>query len=72
MITIKYTGNLPHKHKVVIAGNHDLAFDEENSWGLEVLIQGGLESASQLLTHCIYLKDSMVNISGVNIYGTPW
>ena len=23
----KWLGNLPHKHKIVIAGNHDITFD---------------------------------------------
>ena len=25
-----WLGKLPHKHKIVIAGNHDITFDTEN------------------------------------------
>ncbi|KAJ8307239.1 hypothetical protein KUTeg_015323 [Tegillarca granosa] len=82
-----YLGTLPHKHKVVIAGNHDLTLDNEvvyrrphtlRSFGIapsdvdEYLKKKGLSSVKDLLTNCIYLEDSMVEICGIKIYGSPW
>jgi hypothetical protein len=53
-----WLGGLPHEHKVVIAGNH------ERGW-----TQGNLEG---VLTNATYLQDSLINIRGVNFYGSPW
>lgn len=53
----------PHKHKIVIAGNHDFCFeDERSSEAEEVLRQSGI----------IYLRDSGVTIEGVTFWGSPW
>ena len=51
---------MPHKHKVVIAGNHDLSFH----------FQPHLTTG--ILTNANYLQDSSVNIEGVNFHGSPW
>lgn len=51
---------LPHKYKVVIAGNHELLFQQEP------------ERARSLITAAIYLQDESVVIEGIKIYGTPW
>tara|TARA_R110000824_G_scaffold12226_7_gene53665 strand:- start:67612 stop:68238 length:627 start_codon:yes stop_codon:yes gene_type:complete len=54
--------NLPHKHKIVIAGNHDFCFENENK-----------ELSKQVLSDgCIYLQDSGIEIDGINFWGTPW
>ncbi|EAY31437.1 metallophosphatase domain-containing protein [Microscilla marina] len=58
-----WLATLPHRHKVVIAGNHDFLFEDEP------------HQAEALLTNAIYLNDSGVTIEGVNIWGspiTPW
>ncbi|MFX1294854.1 MAG: metallophosphatase domain-containing protein [Promethearchaeota archaeon] len=55
-----FLNTLPHKYKVVIAGNHDFLFEKQ-----PVLAQS-------LLTNCIYLQDSSVEIEEFLIYGTPW
>ncbi|MBK04634.1 MAG: metallophosphoesterase [Deltaproteobacteria bacterium] len=55
-----FLGTLPHKHKVVIAGNHDFALENEP------------ELAEPMLTNCTYLRDSSIVIEGVKIYGSPW
>lgn len=79
----EYLGKLPHKKKVIIAGNHDLPFDrnimsEIHLFGgstanlKKYFRQKGIESAKELITNAIYLQDSMVTICGVNIYGSPW
>ena len=51
---------LQHKHKVVIAGNHD--------WPFELY----KEQAQACLTNMIYLEDAGVEIDGLKIYGSPW
>lgn len=55
-----WLGSLPHRHKIVIAGNHDWAFQDEP------------EQARALLTHAIYLQDSGVEIEGMRFWGSPW
>lgn len=55
-----WLGSLPHRHKIVIAGNHDWAFQETP------------ELARQALTSAIYLEDSGVEIEGVRFWGSPW
>jgi Icc-related predicted phosphoesterase len=50
--------SLPHRHKVVVAGNHDWAFDRES-----VLARA---------LFATYLEDSGVTLDGVRFYGTPW
>ncbi|KAL5010175.1 hypothetical protein ScPMuIL_012480 [Solemya velum] len=80
-----FLGKLPHKYKVVIAGNHDRCFEADGSRrslklqkqclhpsSKEEFSSYGLTVAQQLLSNCIYLQDSMVKISGINIYGSPW
>lgn len=52
--------NLPHAHKLVIAGNHDWMFENHP------------EGARGLLTDCTYLQDSGVTIDGVKFWGSPW
>lgn len=56
----RWLGVLPHKHKVVICGNHDFCFQEEPA------------KARRLITNAIYLEDSAVEIAGIKIYGSPW
>lgn len=55
-----WLSELPHTHKVVIAGNHDFSFEDHRK-----------EEAKSLLTNCIYLEDSEVIIDGVKFYGSP-
>ncbi|MFH4979668.1 hypothetical protein AB6A40_006377 [Gnathostoma spinigerum] len=68
-------GKLPHKYKLVVAGNHEIGFDDDEKMperqraGLNML---GLSKPCQLLTNCIYLCDRLVEIYGLKIYGSPW
>ena len=77
------SGNLSHKKKIVIAGNHELSFDgtlfaeehcfeERNDEVNHYLRSKGLKSVRELVTNAIYLQDSMVSVCGINIYGSPW
>jgi predicted phosphohydrolase len=52
---------LPHRHKIVIAGNHDWAFAVEPERARALL--GG---------DIIYLQDSGASIDGVRFWGSPW
>lgn len=52
--------SLPHRHKVVIAGNHDFC------------LQGGVEIGRRLFAPMTYLQDETVEIEGLRIYGSPW
>ena len=54
-----WLGALPHKHKVIISGNHDFGF-QTNPF------------AKTWITNATYLYDSEITVEGVRIYGSPW
>jgi Icc-related predicted phosphoesterase len=56
----EWLGTLPHKHKIVIAGNHDFCWERD------------VDQAKAILTNGIYLEDSRITIEDINIWGTPW
>ncbi len=51
---------LPHRHKIVIAGNHDRALELDPDLG-PALFEG-----------CHYLLDAGVTIEGLSVWGSPW
>jgi Icc-related predicted phosphoesterase len=51
---------LPHEHKVVIAGNHDFAFERSP------------DEARAELRGLTYLEDEAAVIEGVHFWGSPW
>ena len=53
---------LPHKHKIVIAGNHDFSFEDERKNQAEELIQS---------SGAKYLNDSKIQIDGIKFWGSP-
>lgn len=55
-----FFASLPHKHKVVIAGNHDFCFEKDKV------------QAAKLLPGTIYLQDKLTELMGLKIYGSPW
>ncbi|UZD66260.1 metallophosphatase domain-containing protein [Marinobacter sp. AN1] len=55
-----WLGTLPHRHKIVIAGNHDWVFQEAP------------KLAQETLTHAIYLEDSGIELEGLRFWGSPW
>lgn len=66
---------LPHKVKIVIAGNHELGFEdgeEMTSLQLAGLNMLGIAKAYELLTNCIYVCDREIEVFGLKIYGSPW
>jgi len=50
----------PAKHKVMIAGNHDLYFE------------GLYKNKQKPELNCHYLLDEGIEIEGLKIYGSPW
>ncbi|GAB1609370.1 metallophosphoesterase domain-containing protein 1-like [Argonauta hians] len=76
-----FLGTLPHQHKVVIAGNHEISFDakllKEPNYLFKPEIERDfknfqMEAAKTLLTNCTYLEDACIDINGYKIYGSPW
>jgi predicted phosphodiesterase len=62
-----FLGSLNIKHKIVIAGNHDILFDSKyDSHKNESL------NAKSHLKNCYYLEDSSIEIYGYKFYGSPW
>lgn len=55
-----WLGTLPHRHKIIISGNHDFLFETRPT------------RAQELITNAIYLQDTEVTIEGIRIYGSPW
>ena len=69
--------SLPHKHKIIIGGNHDLCLDEERRHILELMHKDELKDFSYaeamgMLKNCIYLKSTGISLYGYNIYGSPY
>ena len=56
----RFLATCPQRHKVLIAGNHDLCFERDP------------RRARPLLHSCIYLEDSGVELEGLKIWGSPW
>jgi Icc-related predicted phosphoesterase len=54
----------PHRHKVVIAGNHDFCLQRWREKEESETMLGG--------DGIVYLRDQAVEIEGLKIYGTPW
>ncbi|VDN07916.1 unnamed protein product [Thelazia callipaeda] len=68
-------GSLPHKYKLVIAGNHELGFEDDkelNEKQLAGLNMLGINRPYEMLTNCTYLCDQQIEIYGLKIYGSPW
>lgn len=55
-----YSDLTQYKHKIIIAGNHDILY-ETNERLAKSLVPKGI----------IYLEDSGIEIKGINFYGTP-
>lgn len=58
----KWYGETPFKYKIVIAGNHDFGFENEDRGEAEKLLaDNGI----------VYLNDSGIIIDGINFWGSP-
>ena len=56
-----FLATLPHKHKIVSAGNHDFCFEDHRA-----------EKARAALRHGTYLQDTGVEVGGLYFWGSPW
>ena len=57
---VRWIRALPHRTKVIIAGNHDFAFAEHEA------------AARALVADFVYLQDAGATIDGVSFWGSPW
>ncbi|CAJ0582510.1 unnamed protein product, partial [Mesorhabditis spiculigera] len=57
-------GQLPHRHKIVIPGNHEGGFHLTGS--------NFQKKRLELLTNCRVLLDESIKIEGIKIYGSSW
>lgn len=56
----KWFNELPHKHKVIVAGNHDMACEPWNAWSHEAFLPA------------IYLNHEAVEVNGYRVFGSPY
>lgn len=61
---LRWWADLPHKHKVLVAGNHDRCFERGHPKHPQLVKQ------ANDIGH--YLVDESVVIDGVVFYGSPW
>lgn len=54
--------SLPHKRKILIAGNHDFCFERYPIWSREMCEKAGIT----------YLKDERLVLDGIVFFGSPW
>ena len=57
---LDWLSELPHKHKIFIAGNHDFLFDNHKNIAKELIPDN---------VH--YLEDSGIILDGIHFYGSP-
>lgn len=56
----RWLRSLPHRHKIVIAGNHDRFLQQQPDLGAAYFVDA------------VYLQDSGIEIEGVRFWGSPW
>ena len=54
-----WLAGLPHSHKLVIAGNHDLLFERDP------------REARRRLRHAVYLENAAADVAGLRFWGSP-
>lgn len=57
-----WIAGLPHRHKVVVAGNHDWAFVHAPDLARALFARDGV----------VYLEDAACVLDGVTFWGSPW
>lgn len=71
-----WLGTMPHRHKVVIAGNHDVSMDAveyDQHWDKAFRHNeyNDPRLSRALLTNCTYLENRSIVIENVRFYGSP-
>lgn len=56
-----FFSNAKFKHKIFVAGNHELSYTENDK-----------EYVENALDSVVYLQDKGTTIEGISIYGSPW
>jgi predicted phosphodiesterase len=59
---LEWYATLPHKHKILVAGNHDWLFERQPLLAKQMCWERDIT----------YLEDQGRRIEGLQIYGTPW
>lgn len=57
----KFFAAVPHRHKIFVAGNHELTFSTYDR-----------QRIREQLKHCVYLHNSCVSIKGIKFFGSPY
>lgn len=60
-VFLPWLAALPHRHKVIVAGNHDRCFEVSRP-----------EAEARLPRGVHYLQDSGIELDGVQFWGSPW
>lgn len=55
-----WLAELPHPHRILVAGNHDFLFETDPP------------RARALIRHATYLQDAGTTVCGLRIWGSPW
>lgn len=83
LAALEWLESLPHKHKVLVAGNHDFFFDNDapaifRDWRVRPFnftpgdMQKRKEATLARYPGLTYLEDESTTIDGLKIYGSPW
>lgn len=75
-----YVAQLPHTHKIVIAGNHDLTMDKDyylsrGRQRFHFKFPQDPDACRAVFTQSrslIYLQDTGINVCGLRFWGSPW
>ena len=59
---IDWFSQLPHGHKIFVAGNHDWLFQTDRRFARSLVDESNIT----------YLRDSFAVVDGLKIYGSPW
>lgn len=59
---LSWFSRLPHKYKIFVAGNHDWLYETQNRFARLLTAKFNIK----------YLQDSLTEIEGLKIYGSPW
>lgn len=60
-VAVRWLAALPHRHKIVVAGNHDWAF-----------LRDPRAARALVAPVATYLEDEAVTIEGARFWGSPW
>jgi predicted phosphodiesterase len=61
---LAWFNELPYKHKIMIAGNHDFWFEKVSTFAVN-------EMLAEKYPNIVYLNDSGIEIDGVKFWGSP-